>query len=283
MRYEDLENTIFDVPVSVFKNCKDTESRSIPLRGWLTSPDYMDEQMKIRAIENKDERKRLKAMMPAITPSALLNHRKGETTDEQKLISYSGFMQIDIDFKDNTHLPNWSELMKRLSKVKNIAYLGESVSGQGYWGLIPVTEPKNLRLHFKAFSKLLLKEYGIKLDASKGGNFTDLRIYSHTPDAYFNVNAIPFRLKEIQPTFTPITGGKKSASFERCETWVKEKHQFVEGNRNNFLKALAAKCAMYGVELNEAIECSYKYTDAEYNTKRIEQIFKCVYGKIKNQ
>ncbi len=279
MRYEDLKNTIFDVPVSLFKNCFDTVSIPFILGAWLTDTECLAKQNEIRAVSDKSARDKLKIQLPTITPSALLNHRNKETTEAEKLISYSGFMQIDIDYKDNLDVPNWDKLIEKLSVVKNIAYLGESVSGTGYWGLVPVSEPENLHLHFKAFNQIMLSYCGIKLDTSKGSKITDLRIYSHTPHAHFNLNAETFKLKYEPKPFVPTVTVKGSASFLKCESWVNEKQSFSNGNRNNYLVSLAAKCCKYNVDLTEAITNSYKFIDSDYSERKITDIFKSIYGK----
>lgn len=280
MRNEELINTIFDVPVSMFRTGFANECTHITLREWLTSTRHYDQQLKVRATENKAERDELKKKLPAITPSALLKHRMRETSAEEKLISYSGFMQIDIDYKDNAHLPNWSKLMNILSNIENIAYLGESVSGKGYWGLVRISEPEKMNLQFQAFSKLMLKHFGIKLDESKGGNITDLRFYSYTPNAHYNVNAVPFVLKYRPVQKMPTVYTFRSYSFDRCESRIMKQRQFSPGHRNNYLRALAAECNFFGVDLNEAIQCSYKYIDQKYTAERIEKLFKSVYRVI---
>ena len=50
MKYENLKNTIFDVEVSAFKNCYDTESKAVNLALWLTSNKYEIKQNEIRRL-----------------------------------------------------------------------------------------------------------------------------------------------------------------------------------------------------------------------------------------
>jgi hypothetical protein len=56
--------------------------------------------------------------------------------------------------------------------------------------------------HFAAL-KAAFKNFGFKLDESKGGNFTDLRVFSYDPEAYLNLQADTFttfpRPKPEQP------------------------------------------------------------------------------------
>jgi len=170
MRYENLKNTIFDVEVSAFKNCFDTESKPVNLALWLTSNKYESKQSQIRTITDKKERDKIKIQLPTITPSALLKSRDKELSDTDKLISHSGFMQIDIDFKDNVHLSDYNKLLDTLPFIQNIAYCGQSVSGTGYFCLVPISHPDKLSYHFLKFNELMLSYFNIKLN-------TKLRLY----------------------------------------------------------------------------------------------------------
>ena len=70
-------------------------------------------------------RGRLKANLPAITPSGLFAYAKAEA-----LQKHSGFIQFDIDLKDNQHLADYNTLYKQLRNIANIAYCGRSVSSK---------------------------------------------------------------------------------------------------------------------------------------------------------
>lgn len=178
-----------NIDVSCFANYFETgNSKPVNLLKWLQSDKYKAEVEKIRAIADKKERDKIKATLPAITPSALLKHRKKNTTLAEKLNKYSGLMQFDIDFKENTHIENWTDLKSEIMNWKNIAYCELSVSGTGFWGLIPIAHPEKIQLHYKAVCEEF-KSFGINLDVSKGGNATDLRGYSYDADAKFNHNA----------------------------------------------------------------------------------------------
>jgi hypothetical protein len=289
MRYEDLKNTIFDVEVSGFKNCFDTESKPVNLAIWLTSNKYETKQNQIRAITDKKERDKIKIQLPTITPSALLKSRDNKLSDKDKLISHSGFMQLDIDFKDNVHLSDYNKLLDTLPNIQNIAYCGQSVSGLGYFCLVPIAYPDKLNYHFQKFNELMLTFFNIKLDTSKGSNITDLRIYSYTQNAYFNPNAKPFSLLH-RPTIKTInkTAYKSNIShfnndkFKTVLDRHNEKNSFVEGNQNNYLKALSSYCSVKGIDINETIIGCYQFENEEYSKKRINQIVTSVYNKCKN-
>jgi hypothetical protein len=285
MDFKELQNTIFDVEVSVFKNCFSTESVTVSLAQWLTSNKYESEQNQLRFIANKKERDKVKIQLPAISPSALLKHRKKDSSDLEKLIKYSGFMQIDIDFKDNSHLSDYGSLLTKLPLIQNIAYCGLSVSGTGYFGLVCITQPDKLAMHFHKFRELIKGNFNIILDESKGARITDLRTYSYTPNAYFNVNAIPFS-QLYQPKAERV---KKSNSYSSSDadlfTLVLERHnlnhRYEEGNRNNYLVKLAGYCNAKGIEIGDAFRGCCQFIDEEFTEKRIRMIVDWVYSTHK--
>jgi len=294
MHYTNLKNTIFDVEVSAFKDCFGTDSNPVNLALWLTSNKYEIKQNEIRSISNKVDRDKIKKQLPAITPSALLLNRDKKLTDAEKLISYSGFMQIDIDFKDNVHLSDYNVLMTTLPLIQNIAYCGRSVSGTGYFCLVPISNPEKLHNHFKKFNELIYTYYNIKLDTSKGSNITDLRIYSYSADAYFNINAIQFnqlwkpkivinKNTAYKPFSSHYTNDKFSIVLERHNQKQIDNNQigYTKGNQNNYLKSLASYCSIKGIDINETITGCHQFINQDYTAKRIDEIINSVYNVCK--
>lgn len=173
---------VLDVEVSAFANYMETEPRPVNLLTWLTSAKYADQVEAIRQTEDKKERDALKAQLPAITPSGLFSRREAAA-----LVKHSGLIQFDIDFADNTHIANFGELKAQLCRLKNVAYCGLSVSGRGYWGLIPIAYPERHKQHFEAL-KADFAKWKITLD-DKPGNVASLRGYSYDAAGYFNHQA----------------------------------------------------------------------------------------------
>ena len=111
------EKSILDINISVFQNYLATEPKEVNLLMWLNSKKYKLDVLKIRDIEEEKTKKILKSKLPAITPSGLFSKRNAKS-----LIKHSGFIQFDVDFKDNIHINNYSVLKKEISKIKEIAY-----------------------------------------------------------------------------------------------------------------------------------------------------------------
>ncbi len=182
-----MKDSILNIEVSCFKHYKSHDHHSVNLLQWLQSTKYKKEVDAIRQIESKTDRDELKAKLPAITPSGLFSQRNAEG-----LIKHSGFIAIDIDFKDNKQIDNYVDLKNELKKIKHIAYVGLSVSGNGYWALIPIADSGKHK-ECVEFLVLQFKQYGIILD-SACKDVCRLRGYSYDKGAYFNHNAIVFIL-----------------------------------------------------------------------------------------
>ena len=159
-----------------------SDPRPVSLLNWLTSCKYASKVTAVRDEGNKDLRDQLKATLPAITPSGQFSYRS-----EKHLISHSGFIQFDVDFKENAHITNYQELKSEISKIINVAYCGLSVSGTGYWGLIPIAYTEKHSQHFD-FIQNAFKEMGINIDR-KPRNLAALRGYSFDPEGYFSHSA----------------------------------------------------------------------------------------------
>ena len=194
--------SILDIDVSCFKNYNTANNpQNVNLLVWLQSNKYESLQQKIRILETKKERDKEKSKIPAITPSGTFTYRAGKN-----LIKHSGLIQIDIDLSgDNLKISNYKDLKQHICNIPNIAYFGLSVSGTGYWGLIPISNPEKHKEHFNALF-VVFKKFGIELD-DKPKNIASLRGYSFDSDAYFNHNAKVFTGLLSDAEYKRITKG----------------------------------------------------------------------------
>jgi hypothetical protein len=213
-------NSVLNISVSCFKDCLTPDNpRPVNLLTWLTSDKYRAKVEQIRSIQDKTERDTLKRILPAITPAGTFSHRSAEG-----LVSHSGLIAFDIDFKDNQQISNYSDLKDQLKKLQNVAYCALSVSGAGYWGLIPISNPDKHKEHFQA----LIQDFGrlgITLDKS-GADVCRLRIYSFDPEGYFNHNALPYTKLYVPrpkpaPAYHTPTEGENREKVERIIAEIK--------------------------------------------------------------
>jgi hypothetical protein len=220
MGRDTFTSPLLNVEVSCYRNVFSADDPAkVRLLTWLTSPKYAAVQERVRALPTKVERDDAKIHLPAITPSGLFDG--GRT--ESKLISHSGFVQFDIDHKGNERIMNYTELKQQISHLRNVAYCGLSVSGTGYWGLIPIAYPEKHKEHVAMIEKVFMT-YGIMLDP-KPKNVASLRVYSHDPDAYFNHSAPPLLYfdEEKREAVKVFNSPIQSSSTDRqatVERWI---------------------------------------------------------------
>lgn len=199
--------SVLEKKVSIYKNYYTPEkSKDVSLIDilMLNNEKLIKLIEQIRAEPDKEKRDQLKAKIFCFTPSGTFTSRS-----EAGLIRHSGFLQFDIDFKDNQHIKNYSSLKDEICNVVNVAYCGLSASGRGYWGLIPIAYPEQHKEHFEVL-KRDFEGFGIMID-EKPKNVASLRGYSWDPDAYFNHNARIYtktwKREKAHREFTPSCNG----------------------------------------------------------------------------
>lgn len=127
-----------------------------------------------------------KSLLPAVTVSGVFSQRSAD-----KLQSHSGLICLDIDGKDNKLIGNFAHLKRHLMNIEEVAYVGLSVSGQGYFVLIPLAYPERHLEHFLALQRDFAEFYKIKVDDAckdvsrlRGYTFDDAGICRENAPAY---------------------------------------------------------------------------------------------------
>jgi len=187
-------DSILNVEVSAYPDYHTTEAKTINLLTFLQSEKHRAKVDAVRQAPDKEKRDAIKATLPAITPSGTFTARSGD-----KLTKHSGFIQFDIDAKENPGLFGGCETLQDyaavIKELKNdmgaflpfVAYAAASVSGRGVWGLIPLSDPTQHKAHFRSMQRDFA-QMGIKIDAAPS-SVASLRGYSYDPTAYFNHHA----------------------------------------------------------------------------------------------
>ncbi|GGK58920.1 BT4734/BF3469 family protein [Rufibacter glacialis] len=208
--------SILNVQVSCFANYTSAENPAeVNLLQWLTSDKYREQVELIRTLEAKEERDRIKATLPAITPAGTFTQRA-----QDHLIKHSGFLQFDIDWKENTHITNYQGLKQQICNIPNVAYCGLSVSGKGFWGLIPIAYPEKHRQHFESLEKAFA-HFGIVLDPAPK-NVASLRGYSYDQEPYFNHQATIYQMYEKPERRTYSGVYEKGSEREKVDACLAE-------------------------------------------------------------
>ena len=251
---------MFDTEISVFKNIY-SEPQTINLRSWISAckqgSRFTKQVMEYRKTKNEE----LKKMLPLVTVGAVCSN--GRKLDDVQI--RTGWIALDIDAKDNQHLPTAEIIRDQISKIKNVAFAGLSTSGKGVWALVKVSNPNKQAEHFE----MLLKDFdsfGIKLDTTKGKNPNDARFYSYDPDAIIKDEEILYtKLPPINNSFSPLKGNttkNKSRYVSKVfESEITSLRNAKNGTRNETLFKCAASLAGFvatgalnEVEVRQSIE-----------------------------
>lgn len=257
-------SNILDITVSGFANYIDKIPKDVNLYNFLISKKYSKIVDLIRSEPNKTARDKIKATLPAITPSGVfLPSRKDEY-----LIKHSGLICIDIDRKGNECLNNYTSLKDELCKIPFVAYCGLSVSGTGYFVLIPIQEPQYHREYFNSLYTSFL-DMNIKIDKSCV-NVSRLRGYSCDPDFYINIDAkvwnILPKLNEINKTpimaYNSINVTNSQSSFDKCINIIQTKRIDMTSHYNEWFVLLGSLANEFGERGRQ-----YAHIISQYNIK----------------
>jgi len=237
----------------------------------IQSDEYKEHIEYLRSLPEK-EYKMEKIKMLAVTWCG--SFKKG-TREIKTIESYSKLVVIDIDNLDETQLPI---IKSHLSLDEYVRYLFISPSGKGLKFVVEVnTGAENHRSAFIHLKKYFEEKYLVKVDDS-GKDLSRLCFLSWDPKAVINVNSTVFTVDlkygEITP-FNPITvEGQKTITeankiFEVCVMWVNRTKAYHEGNRNNYIHALACALNRCGVSQEEVIRLfAENYSDLEESERR---------------
>jgi len=263
-----MQNSVLNITVSGFQNVKATTPQAVNLLTWLTSDKWRQQVEKVRQASTKEERTLLKQAIPAITPSGTFTER-----NQAGLVQHSGLLCLDIDKQDNGHLENFGELKHHLSKIENFAYVGLSVSGAGYFCLVPITMPERHKDHFQAL-QTDLERFGIIIDKS-GSDITRLRFYSFDSEAYFNHNAKPYsRLESIKSIKNIKSINVSNDSFNQLLNKISSSATDITGNYSSWFEIGAGLANEFGETgrqyFHEISRFSPKYK-ASYTDKQFTQ------------
>ena len=264
--------SILNIEVSIFENYLAKTPKNINLLVWLNSKKYFNEVEKIRKTIDEKTKKQLKSKLPAITPSGRFSKRRSDC-----LTKHSGLLQFDIDFKDNNHIKNYKNLKQQVRNIKEVAYCGLSVSGNGYWGLIPITNPEKHKQHFEALY-IKFQELGINIDKTCS-DVSRLRGYSYDDNAYFNHQATKFnqvinpkeKLSKLKKIY--ISSYQNNTSFFQKISKIQEYRITIANSYDDWFKIACALANEFGengrnyfhVISQYHIKYSFRYTENQYN------------------
>lgn len=161
--------------------------------------------------ENDKKIKDLKGDLNCISLSVVMKTRNTEVLDSEKIISHSGFIQIDIDPQHNTRNTFEPEAYKKqFAKDPHFVFIANSPSGTGLKGGFYVPElaqckdiSKMVELHKSAYKQIeeyFVSKYNIVIDHS----INDLKkvfYITYDPELILNENFQHFKVNfDTRPT-----------------------------------------------------------------------------------
>lgn len=232
-----------------------------------------------------------KKSLIAFTPSATF--KGGRKLDY--LQNYNQIIVLDIDKVEKNKLAEIKQKAIELSTTF-VAFISPSNNGLKLFIKVSTNqdEHKNTYNILKEFYE---KELEIEIDKS-GKDITRLCFYSFDPEIYFNPNAeifhchseqnCHFELVEKSNQNDLVTERSRSAEsnssnlntpdllYDHCVRFTKQKMDYVEGNRNNFVHQLACNLNRKGISYAEAL--GFILSDYNYNEIEVMNAVKSAYN-----
>ncbi|MFV0201388.1 DUF5906 domain-containing protein [Empedobacter falsenii] len=232
-----------------------------------------------------------KKSLIAFTPSATF--KGGRKLDY--LQNYNQIIVLDIDKVEKNKLAEIKQKAIELSTTF-VAFISPSNNGLKLFIKVSTNqeEHKNTYNIVKEFYE---KELEIEIDKS-GKDITRLCFYSYDPEIYFNLNAeifhchseqnCHFELVEKSNQNDLVTERSRSAEsnisnlntpdllYNHCVRFTKQKMDYVEGNRNNFVHQLACNLNRKGISYAEAL--GFILSDYNYNEIEVMNAVKSAYN-----
>lgn len=222
-----------DVEVSFYANPMDSNStETINLKEFLMEKKY-DIVDIIREGETPEDRKNRKndnlTYIPCVAVSGIFSHH-----DNKHCTKPSGLMAIDIDNVES-NAKVMQDVPKILKELDFIAYVGNSITGDGYFAICKIENPKHFEQHFNAMEEILADK-GITID-KQCKDLCRLRLCSYDEDYYYNPYASTFYFEKARSTIGNSEGyiQKRKQSRDKSTLVADEKRlkQELENLKKN--------------------------------------------------
>ena len=175
-----------DIEITVYNGVTDTIGHCSTLFNFLEHVDY-DAIQELRSTTDPNRKKQIKLSLPQATISGVF----APSRSAENLVRHSGLICVDIDKKDNLHISNFDTLIPDVLRyIDEIAYAAHSVSGNGYFVIIPLKYPAHHKAQFEKLVRVFA-DMGINIDRACG-DVCRLRCQSYDIHQYVNMSAKPF-------------------------------------------------------------------------------------------
>lgn len=220
----------------------------------------------------------IKRALPAFTPCCIVEGGTGA----KHIVTYNQLMILDFD---NIQVDKYSEVFEAAQQIPYTYMAFRSPRGNGIKIIVPINS--GLEDHAIAFNKVgkyYSEKLNIPVDAS-GKNPNRLCYVSGDPEAYINDGCETFPgTVEKQGEISFPSHSLDIEKWDEAIRWVEKKHEYVPGDRNNYIHYLSCCCNRLGLkydviydkilieyphenpqEISRSIDSGYKNKE-EYNT-----------------
>lgn len=270
-----------DIEITVYNGVRDTVGHRSTLFNFLENVEY-DAIQELRSTTDANRKKQIKLSLPQATISGVF----APTRSAENLVKHSGLICVDIDQKDNLHIANFETLIPDvLRHIDEVAYASHSVSGNGYFVIIPLKYPEEHKAQFEKLVRVF-DDMGITIDRACG-DVCRLRCQSYDIHQYINLNAKPFtgiyrETKPIRPSFNCDYSGVDTEYkvADLCRE-ISQRHIDLTGTYDDWVKIGAALsslgengrqwfhlCSSQNSGYNAA-ECDRKFNNLLRSNRRI--------------
>lgn len=267
-----------DVVVSLYSGSADNIGTDVCLKDFLLTDKHKDIVEHIRTGKTSEERKEIKSKLSHKIPSVTVSGRFSKRGKDY-LLSSSGLMAIDIDLKDNMDIIN--QVPDILKTLPYVAYYGKSVSGDGYFAIIPIENTNHFKQHFYAIEEEM-KSLGIVIDKACK-DVTRLRYASYDENYFYNPNATTYywekdetvEIKKVdkdkvrKTDFIQTSKMSDKEMVERQLDYLKNNHLSIPDDYDTWFKTAMALYSGFGENgrgyFHEFSKLSYKYNETECN------------------
>ena len=189
--------------------------------------EYRERIEAVRGAATKEERDRLKALLPCATIAGTFYPDRSNGN----LRRASRLMCLDIDKKENPTITDWQRLKEWLCKGdEHIVFASLSVSGEGLFVVYAISRPERYEQLYRR-AEIDFGSWGIRLDSSCK-NVGRLRVLSYDKQPYWNEFATPFDVDfeaeeaapytnapQIPPTQAPQRPQQLAAGYHQPQAW----------------------------------------------------------------
>ena len=259
--------SIFDTPISCYRNVKDNVGTVTTLRDFLFCDQYMERIKNIRTLADEARQKSLKTELPQATISGTF----APTRKAENLVTHSRLLCVDIDKQDNNDTGWLDDLKYEWCHIPQILYAARSVRGEGWFVIFRIDQPEKHKEHFEALRRDFAHE-GIVIDRACK-DVCRMRTISFDPEPYVNERAIVYNKVHAEPKpicRVPYSVNDELERIERCCRDIANRGVDITATYDNwfYVGAALASLGERGRSLFHLVSSqSTKYKPAETDKK----------------